>query len=158
MTLVDVRQLSTRLDGVAAICGSLAALPFLDDSLCSISCLHIIERAGLWRYGAAMDPRGTEAAAAELARVLAPGGDLLLSTPAGREWTCFNAHRIHAAEMIRWFFDGLDLEEFSYEDDRGQFVARTSMDRASDASYSCGCFRFRKSVSGVFQARPTGLP
>jgi SAM-dependent methyltransferase len=158
MTFVDVRPLPTGLDDVASLCGSLTALPFLDDSLSSISCLHVIEHVGLGRYRDAVDPRGTEAAAAELARVLAPGGDLLLSTPVGRERTCFNAHRVHAAETIRRYFAALDLKEFSYEDDRGQFVARTSTDQLSNANYSCGCFWFRKPASAVSHAPRTGRP
>ena len=61
-------------------------------------------------------PLGTRKAAAELQRVLAPGGQLLFSLPVGRPRVEFNAHRVHdPREVASWF--ALELVEFAGVDD-----------------------------------------
>ena len=49
----------------------------------------MLEHIGLGRYGDPIDPQGTEKAATELQRVLAPGGDLYLSLPIEKESRVF---------------------------------------------------------------------
>ena len=65
------------------------------------------EHIGLGRYGDPLDPLGTRKAAAELQRVLAPGGQLLFSLPVGRPRVEFNAHRVHDPHEVASWFDGL---------------------------------------------------
>jgi SAM-dependent methyltransferase len=124
--------------------GNLLALPFADASIGSLSCLHVAEHVGLGRYGDPLDPLGTRKAAAELARVLAPGGDLYVALPVGRPRVCFNAHRIHAARDVRAYFGALDLSEFAGVGDDGALVESAPLDLFDDASYACGLFRFRR--------------
>src|SRR3954454_19144361 len=110
----------------------------------SVSCLHVAEHIGLGRYGDPLDPDGTRKAAAELARVLAPDGQLLFSGPVGRPRTCFNAHRIHAPHDVVAMFDGLELSEFGGIDDAGRFEVPHALDDLADARYACGLFRFTR--------------
>ncbi len=70
-------------------------------SVDSLSCLHVAEHIGLGRYGDAINPDGFDQALRELARVLAPGGRLLFSTPVGREQVQFNAQTGLRADPAR---------------------------------------------------------
>ncbi len=141
---VDYRPLPARCEGMESVAGDIAALPFADGTLASLSCLHVAEHIGLGRYGDPLDPAGTRKAAKELARVLAPGGSLFFGLPVGAERTCFNAHRIHAPETICSYFEGLELVEFSGVRDNGRFVERARLEEFADDAYACGMYWFRK--------------
>ena len=117
----DYRPLAVKLSGFQSVAGNAAILPFQDDSLVSLSSLHVIEHVGLGRYGDPLDPEGTRRAAGELERVLQPGGRLFLSVPVGRERVCFNAHRVHAPRTIQSFLPSLRLHSFALVDDAGRF-------------------------------------
>ena len=67
---VDYRPLRVALPGLTCIGGDLTRLPFADNSIESLSCLHVIEHVGLGRYGDRINPRGSEQAMQELARVV----------------------------------------------------------------------------------------
>jgi len=141
---VDYRPLAAGLPGLAAIGGDIKRLPFADASIASLSCLHVIEHIGLGRYGDPLDARGSHRAAAELARVLAPGGRLYLSVPIGRERTCFNAHRVFAPETVVGMAVPLRLESFALVDDAGRFRDGAPLERARDLDYGCGMFELAK--------------
>ncbi len=144
MTFVDYRPLRAELPGLRSVSGSLAALPFADASIESLSCLHVIEHVGLGRYGDELNPHGSRLAAAELARVLGRSGKLYLSVPVGRERVCFNAHRVFAPETIVSMFAGCQLAAFSLVDDEGNFLENAPLAAASSLSYGCGMFEFDK--------------
>ena len=144
VVFVDYRILEAKLTGLQCMGGSLLALPFAQHSVDSLSCLHVVEHAGLGRYGDPLDPEGTRKAAQELARVLAPGGNLFLATPVGQPKLCFNAHRIHSAEFIRDLFSHLDLIEFSGIHDNGHYVERVELTEFSESEYACGLYWFRR--------------
>jgi len=128
--------------GLLNCSGDILNLPFADQSLSSISCLHVAEHVGLGRYGDPLNPDGTRLACAELQRVLAPGGDLFFAVPVGRPRVCFNAHRIHTPEIIIDFFEGLNLVEFSGVHDDATFAERVSPGEFSNSIYACGMFWF----------------
>jgi SAM-dependent methyltransferase len=141
---IDYRPFKARVAGMRNIAADLLRLPFRDDSLSSLSCLHVAEHVGLGRYGDGIDPAGTRKAASELARVLAPGGNLLFALPVGRPRVAFNAHRVHAADVIVGYFPSLTLREFSGVDDRGTFKENLPLDAFEHNEYACGFFWFTK--------------
>ncbi len=141
---IDIRPLRVELQNLESQAGTLLDLPFANDSVSSISCLHVAEHIGLGRYGDLLDPLGTKKAACELARVLAVGGHLFFSLPVGKPRVCFNAHRIHSPAQILEYFSGLDLVEFSGVTDMGEFIENVSPSTLENASYACGMFHFTK--------------
>lgn len=141
---VDYRPLRASLPGLSSVAGDILRLPFADNSLYSLSCLHVVEHIGLGRYGDPIDPQGSVKAAFELQRILRPGGKLFLSLPIGREQVCFNAHRVHAPDSVIKMFEQLRLVEFSYVDDAGQLKERRMPSAASELQYGCGLFVFEK--------------
>lgn len=143
-TFVDYRPLKASLSGLTSIAGNILDLPFADNSVNSLSCLHVIEHIGLGRYGDPIDPRGSIKAALELQRIVIPGGKLYLSLPVGRERICFNAHRVHAPASVQKMFPQLRLVEFSYVDDDGQYHEDKPIETAGHLEYGCGLFQFEK--------------
>lgn len=141
---LDYRPLQARLSNLHAAAGNIVRLPFADSTVQSLSCLHVIEHVGLGRYGDALDAQGSQKAAAELVRVLAPGGRLYLSTPVGRERVCFNAHRVFDPSALTRMFPGMSLVEFSFVDDGGQLHEHELPASARLNEYACGLFIFCK--------------
>jgi len=142
---VDIRPMQVNnLPNLESKYGSILDLPYEDNALDSISCLHVAEHIGLGRYGDPLDPLGTKKAAAELTRCLAVGGCLYFSVPVGRPRLCFNAHRIHSPAMILDYFHGLELVEFSGTDDHKNFLRNTDTKPFESADYACGMFLFTK--------------
>jgi SAM-dependent methyltransferase len=144
VTFVDIRPLLVDLPNFESKKGSILSLPMTNDSVQSISCLHVAEHIGLGRYGDPLDPEGTKKACAELARVLSPGGRLYFSGPIGKPRICFNAHRIHSPGQILEYFKELTLVELSGIDDRGKFTRNIDRRILENADYACGLFHFTK--------------
>ena len=144
VVFVDYRPLERTIQGLAPVGANILALPFRDDSIRSLSSLHVAEHIGLGRYGDPLDTMGTSKAAGELTRVLQPGGDLLFAVPVGRTRVCFNAHRVHDPRLILDYFGILDLVEFSAVDDQGNYTENADPHRYAQSEYACGLFRFRK--------------
>ena len=143
----DYRPADLELDGLICREGDLNNLPQADNSVTSLSCMHVIEHVGLGRYGDVLDPDGDASAAAELTRVLAPGGSLLVVLPVGRSGVHFNAHRVYSLEAALELFPGLKLQEFSLlPESAGGFIKNADSQRVAKESYGCGCFWFTKEV------------
>ncbi|TGU72279.1 DUF268 domain-containing protein [Geomonas terrae] len=144
----DYRPAPLGLDGLSCDAADLLGLPFADESVSSISCMHVVEHVGLGRYGDPLDPDGDLKAIAELKRVLAPGGDLLYVVPTGgTALIMFNAHRIYTYEQTLQYFEGLELTEFALipeNPEDGGLVRGASKELADRQKYGCGCFWFRK--------------
>lgn len=144
LVFLDYRPLKVCLSGLQSIAGNAVSLPFRDESISSLSCLHVIEHVGLGRYGDPLDPLGAQRAAQELERVLKPGGHLFLSVPVGRERVCFNAHRVYAPATIRSFMPTLRLKSFALVDDSGRYHEAADEQKAIRLEYGCGLFEFVK--------------
>jgi hypothetical protein len=143
----DFRPAPVELDGLYTGAADLTQLHFSNDSIASLSCMHVLEHVGLGRYGDPLDPDGDLKAIGELVRVLAPGGDLLVATPVGRPRVAFNAHRIYDHEEFAGYFAPLELVEFALIEERGEggLIVAPPPERVRQESYGCGCFWFRKS-------------
>ncbi len=146
-TFVDIRPVKPDFDSFDVVEGSILKMPFADNSLESLSCLHVAEHIGLGRYADPLDPLGTKKACAELQRVLAPGGKLYFAGPVGKNATYFNAHRVHSPSTILGYFSGLKLESFTAINDAGHFVEPAKPEDYEQAWYACGCFVFTKSLN-----------
>lgn len=145
----DYRPAPLQLDDLRSEAADLAALPFADRSLNSLSCMHVVEHVGLGRYGDPLDPDGDLKAMAELKRVLAPGGSLLFVVPIGKPKIMFNAHRTYAYDQVVKQFADLELKEFALisDDSRGGGLIRNARpELADEQDYGCGCFWFRRSA------------
>lgn len=140
----DYRPADLQLSNYRSGRGDLLNLPFPDNSVKSLSCMHTIEHIGLGRYGDILDPDGDSKAIAELKRVLAVEGNLLFVTPLGKPRIEFNAHRIYSYEMILDYFSPMQLLDFSLVTDDGQFINGADPSIVKDQRYACGCFWFRK--------------
>ncbi len=146
VTFVDIRPLEAVLDRLTSVAGSVLDLPFEDQSLESISCLHVIEHIGLGRYGDPLDPTGSVRAVLELGRVVAPGGQLLLSCPVGSPRTVWNSHRVHDPVEVAAFVPDLELVEFAGVDDAGDFRRHRDMSELVGQRYACGMYCFKRRV------------
>lgn len=142
----DYRPAELELDNLRAAHADLVKLPFADAGVPSLSCMHVVEHIGLARYGDPMDADGDLKAAAELRRVLAPGGNLLFVVPVGRPRVEFNAHRVYSYGHVMRMFDGLELAEYALIPDKaeqGHLLVGAGEALTDAQSYGCGCFWFR---------------
>ena len=143
----DYRPAKLKLEGLACKKADLLKLPFADDSVDSLSCMHTIEHIGLGRYGDEIDYDGDLKAIKELKRVLAPNGNLLVVVPIGKPKIEFNAHRIYAYAQISSYFNDLNLVEFALIPDNYQeqgIIVNATEAVADEQHWGCGCFWFRK--------------
>ena len=144
----DYRRCSLQLDNLTCAEEDLRSLSFADNSLGSVSCLHVLEHIGLGRYGDEIDYDGDLKAIRELKRVVRPGGHLLLAVPVGRTAAvCFNAHRIYGfREFITLFDDGFELIEdvLIPESPLVGLVPNPPEDLLVAQRMACGCYWFRK--------------
>jgi SAM-dependent methyltransferase len=145
----DYRRPDLHLPDLTCAGADLTCLPFADASIQSLSCMHVVEHVGLGRYGDPLDPDADLVAMNELARVLAPGGNLLFVVPVGRPRIQFNAHRIYAYDQVLSSFPTLDLVEFALVPDRADPDGPALIENATKAQsdrqrYGCGCFWLRR--------------
>lgn len=140
----DYRPARLNLNNLQSAPGDLTKLPFADNSIKSLSCMHTIEHIGLGRYGDPIDPKGDLTAIKELKRVTAPGGSLLFVVPTGKPKLMFNAHRIYSFDQIQSYFDGFELKEFALVTDSGEFIRNAGQRLADEQNYGCGCYWFVK--------------
>lgn len=144
----DYRPADVELDNFTSAKADLTNLHFATDSIESLSCMHTIEHIGLGRYGDPMNYDGDLKAMRELARVLAPGGCLLMVVPVGQEnKILFNAHRIYTASAVSEAFGnfGIKIVQFAYIPQKtGGMVEVDIHNFTTSDSYGCGCFWFTK--------------
>lgn len=143
----DYRPPVLALDNLKIEKGDLLHLPFADNSIVSLSCMHTIEHVGLGRYGDEINPDGDLKAVSELKRAVAPGGSILFVAPIGKPKIMFNAHRIYSYEQVVDMFSGFRLKEFSLipENTRdGGLIINAAKEQADKENYGCGCFWFIK--------------
>jgi hypothetical protein len=149
--VLDVRPLVARVDGLVFEQADL--MGDIPDSLSadSVSCLHALEHFGLGRYGDPLDLDGWKKGLSNLAKIVRVGGYLYLSVPIGNEQCIeFNAQRIFAPTTVvaAGRACGLEMIEFSYINDSGDFVERTDP-QGIRCEFGCGCYLFQRSVAAA---------
>ena len=147
----DYRPAKLGLDGVNCHQGDLCALPFVSNSINSLSCMHVVEHIGLGRYGDPLNYDGDIKAIEELKRVVAPSGTLLFVVPVGGKSAIkFNAHRIYTYHQVISMFEGFQLKEFALIPDdefEGGLIRQTTEAQSDLQRYGCGCFWFEKEAN-----------
>lgn len=125
----------------------LTEMKFEDESISSLSCMHVVEHIGLGRYGDPIDYTGDLKAMKELKRVLKPGGHLLFVTPVGKPKVIFNRHRIYSYSQIMMEFDELELVQFALipeHGEQGDLIYDPEIELVDAQGYGCGCWLFKK--------------
>ncbi len=142
----DFRPADLKLSNLNSQPIDITNIPWPDNSVSSLSCMHTIEHIGLGRYGDSLDPDGDVKAIKELSRVLAPEGNLLFVVPIGKSAKImFNAHRIYTYDMIIRLFPDLNLKEFAYiPEHHGKIQINPKVGTLNIGEYDCGCFWFVK--------------
>ena len=144
VTFYDYRPAALRLSQLETDSADLTKLLFDDDSISSLSCMHVVEHIGLGRYGDPINPNGDINAMNELNRVVKHSGSLLFVVPVGMPKIMFNAHRIYDPEMILAYFEDMDLYEFSCVLDSGEFKRKVSPSICENQQYACGMYHLIK--------------
>ena len=140
VTMVDIRPLSLPVPTLKFQKGSIVELPFPDKSIPSVSSICVIEHIGLGRYGDPIDPAGTEKAAAELKRIVAPGGDLYISVPIEKKNRIyFDANRVFTEEYVLALFSPFTAVERRY-------IYGNDFCDALQPRGGVGCYHFRRPV------------
>jgi len=140
----DYRPLSIDMTGLSCGKADLTQLDFSDNSIYSLSCMHVVEHIGLGRYGDPIDPNGDLKAMIELSRVVEPGGHLLFVVPVGKTKLCFNAHRIYNPTDITKIFNNFKLLEFAVVTDKKKFIRFSNPEFYKMETYACGMYHFQK--------------
>lgn len=143
----DFRPADVRLANLESKAADLLSLPFADNSIDSLSCMHVVEHIGLGRYGDPLDSDGDLKAMAELNRVVAINGNLLFVVPVGKPKIQFNAHRVYSYEQIISYFSGMNLIEFALISEHpadGGLIFNATAEDVAKQEYGCGCFWFKK--------------
>ncbi len=143
----DYRPLPIMLSNLQSKHADLTKLQFPDNSISSLSCMHVVEHIGLGRYGDPIDPNGDLKAISELKRVLAPNGYLLFVVPVGKARIQFNGQRIYSYDQVSEYFQDLTLLDYSlisgHENVNG-IIQNASKDQTDKEVIGCGCFLFKK--------------
>lgn len=144
---LELRPAKLNLNNLSSIGANIYSLPFKDESIESLSCMHVVEHIGLGRYGDQLDPQGDISAIREIKRVISPRGNLLFVVPIGSPKIMFNAHRIYSYRQIRDYFKDFELLEFALIPDNAygrSIVYNATETNCDEQEYGCGCFWFRK--------------
>lgn len=148
VNMIDIRPLGINVDGISFTCGDATDLGTIpDNSIKSLSSLHVIEHFGLGRYGDKCDPHAWIKGLKAMQRIVSPGGVLYISVPVGaRNKLCFNAHRIFEIHEFVKILNQMKLYEFSYINDYE--IKDVSMDEFDsfklNVDYACGMYVFKK--------------
>lgn len=142
----DYRLAPIELSGLSSNRADLLNLPFENDSIPSLSCMHVVEHIGLGRYGDPLNYNGDLLACAELSRVVLKGGSLLFVVPIGFPRICYNAHRIYSLSQIKEMFAAFSIKEFALIPDNflQGIIANPPEDFVNRQKYGCGCFWLEK--------------
>jgi len=111
---VDIRPINIDINNLFTIKWDIINLPFKNNSIESLSCLHVIEHIWLWRYWDKLDVNWDIKWISELKRVLQKWWKLYFSTPIWKEKIQFNAHKIYHINTIIKYFNWLNLKKLNF--------------------------------------------
>ena len=141
----DIFLPNLSIDELTEVKNDLYNLSYADNTLESISCLHVLEHVGLGRYGDQLNLDGHILAIKELKRVLRNNGNLFISTPVGKSCIYFNAHRVFSYDEFLELFNDMEMVSFEYLPDDSKRIEKNYLkSEISNNYYGCGFFWFRK--------------
>lgn len=140
----DLRTQNKNINNINFIQSDITNLPVKENTIKSLSCLHVVEHIGLGRYKDTINPHGSIEAIKDIIRILSVNGNLYISVPVGRECICFNAHRIFSPITIMKYFTNLNLISYSLIDDNDYLFENIEPKLINDINYGCGLFHFKK--------------
>jgi SAM-dependent methyltransferase len=141
---VEFRPPNLRIESCNRISGDILNLPFADNKIMSLSCLHVIEHIGLGRYGDAINCDGCWKAFKEIKRVIARNGSLFLSVPVGKPTVYFNNCYVFNPIDVIEAFAGFEICEFSFIGDDGDFIEKGNINDTEKMEYALGLFHLKK--------------
>ena len=146
VTSLDVRPRSHALATETVLTGDARAIPAADAAFDAVVSLSSIEHFGLGRYGDPLDLDGDRLAAAEMARVLRPGGLLVLTTTLtrARPAIAFNAHRLYDLASARALAPGLEPVDERFFSHRAGGECRLDAITADPGGWDVYCGAWRK--------------
>jgi SAM-dependent methyltransferase len=121
-----------------------------EDSVDSVSSLHVIEHFGLGRYGDKIDIDGHLKGLDSIYKILKKGGKFYFSTPIGPQRIEFNAHRVFSLNyLLELFIPKYNIDYFSFVDDKGDLnnniiLNNNMIDTNCGCKYGCGIFELTK--------------
>ena len=146
----EYRPAKVYLSGLNSKQADIMCLPFSDESVLSISCMHVVEHIGLGRYGDPIDWYGDKKAFGELTRVLSKKGSLLFVVPMAEVYRIeFNGQRVYDYQTLKSWFDeyAVQVVEFSLIPDNAVndgMIEHATQDDLLGQHYACGCFCLSK--------------
>jgi hypothetical protein len=143
---VEYRPPQLSLPALIKVSGDILCLPFVDNSLFSVSCLHVVEHIGLGRYGDKINVNGCWQALTELERVMAPGGNLYLTVPVGKPGVFFNGCWVFDAMDIVEKMSSMMLVDFAWVDDHGNLFQTGHPKDTGLLTCGLGLFSFKKQM------------
>lgn len=144
----DYRPPELLLDNLEVDRCDVTHLHFEDESLESLSCMHVIEHIGLGRYGDPLNYDGDIIAIKELKRVVKKDGYLLFVVPISHKSKVrFNGERVYTFAQIQSYFSDMHLINFALitsEFDGTGLIQNPSDEILQKVNHGCGCFLFKK--------------
>ncbi|MGE4132947.1 MAG: DUF268 domain-containing protein [Bdellovibrionales bacterium] len=145
VNVIDIRPLTDLNERIHFVQGDITNLVgFANESVHSLSSLHVFEHIGLGRYNDPIGPQYLRQAVEEVIRVLAPGASFYFAVPIGIQRLEFNGQRVFAPSTVLEMFERLEIVEFSAIDDADDLHLNANPQAFNAAEYSCGLFHFRK--------------
>ena len=142
---IDIRYLESKVEGLEFLQSNATDLEiFEDNSVDSISSLHVAEHFGLGRYGDNLDPDACFIFMKNLQRVLSRNGTLLFAVPIGQDSLYFNANRKFHPQTILSNFDKLKLVSSAAVSKKDTLIENLSIKEMATNKYRLGLFEFTK--------------
>ena len=142
---IDIRPLNSKTEGLTFVQSDATKLDLFDDnSIESLSSLHVAEHFGLGRYGDKVDPDACFTFMKTLQRVLSPNGTLLFSVPISEDVLFFNANRKFHPQTIVETFNELKLISASAISKTDYLEKNISIEKMSENQFRVGLFEFKK--------------
>jgi SAM-dependent methyltransferase len=154
VTCLDPTATPGLVDGVRILRGDIRNTTLPESSIDLITCISTLEHIGLaGRYGIqTADPEGETLAMREMARLLRPGGRLILTVPFG-QYAMLPLNRVYTRDRIMELKGNLEcrVENYYCITPDGQFKAATGQEASTadlrkDGYYALGCFVFQKTA------------